>query len=64
MDGVTYTKLDIETSAFDLTETKMLIGCALCQNNLYFNQITLQCESVTTTSPNGSVSPTDPSSGN
>ncbi|CAD8151403.1 unnamed protein product [Paramecium octaurelia] len=52
--GVTYTKLDITASVVDMAESQLFIGCALCQTNFYFNQITLQCEAAPQGSGSGS----------
>ncbi|CAD8117448.1 unnamed protein product [Paramecium sonneborni] len=43
-NGITYTTLDINYEILEQNQESFYIGCALCQANLYYNQITLSCE--------------------
>ncbi|CAD8211891.1 unnamed protein product [Paramecium octaurelia] len=60
-NGITYTTLDINYDILELNQAQFLVGCALCQANLYYNILTQKCQDKPLTIP--STTSTDPSSG-
>ncbi|CAD8084407.1 unnamed protein product [Paramecium sonneborni] len=42
-DGITHTTLDINYEILESSQEQFYIGCALCQVNLYYNQLTMTC---------------------
>ncbi|CAD8124033.1 unnamed protein product [Paramecium sonneborni] len=54
-EGITYTTLDINQEILKPESEQILIGCALCQPNLYFNQVTLTCQEKPVTSSSNPI---------